>query len=111
MLAPVRWFAELERWRIAWVRPAAAGAAGAASRPRTERAAAASDPGLWLDAAHAVVVLPVALVTALVTGLWWLVGLGAATAALRNDGRAPGSLRPMTLYAGSASRTSASAWG
>lgn len=102
-LAPARWFADLERWRIARVRPAAAGAAGVVRRPRTERAAAASDPGLWLDVAHAVVVLPVALVTAVVTGLWWIVGLGAATAALRSDGHVPsGSLRPMTLYAGSA---------
>ena len=54
--------------------------------------------------AHAVVVLPVALVTAVVTALWWFVGLGAATAALRYQYAAAGSLRsmkPMTLSAGS----------
>ena len=52
-------------------------------RPRPKETAAASDPGLWLDAAHAVVVLPVALVTSVVTVLWWFAGLGAATSALR----------------------------
>ena len=61
----------------------AGGAAGAARRPGPGRAATASDPGLWLDVAHAVVVLPVALVTSVVTALWWFVGLGAATSALR----------------------------
>ena len=102
VLAPARWFADLERWRIAKVRPPAAGAAGAGRRPRPKQAPAASDPGLWLDVAHAVVVLPVALVTSVVTALWWFVGLGAATAALRNQYTSSGSLRPMTLYAGSA---------
>jgi signal transduction histidine kinase len=43
-----------------------------------------SDPGLWLDVAHAVVVFPVALVTSVVTALWWFAGLGAATSALRD---------------------------
>ena len=55
--------------------------------------------------AHAVVVLPVALITSVVTALWWFVGLGAATSALRaslrNQYAYSGSLRPMTLYAGS----------
>jgi signal transduction histidine kinase len=101
-LSPARWFADLERWRIAWIRPAG-GIAGAGHRPRTERAAAASDPGLWLDVTHAMVALPVALVTATVTALWWFIGLGAATAILRSGGNMPsGSLQPMTLYAGSA---------
>ena len=105
VLAPARWSADLERWRIARVRPPAAGAEGARQRPRPEQVPAASDPGLWLAAAHAVVVLPVALVTAVVTALWWFVGLGAATAALRYEGTPAGSLRhmrPMTLSAGSA---------
>jgi signal transduction histidine kinase len=60
---------------------------------------------LWLDVAHAVVVLPVALVTSVVTALWWFVGLGAATAALRYQYTSSESLRhmrPMTLSAGSA---------
>ena len=55
--------------------------------------------------AHAVVVFPVALVTAVVTAVWWFVGLGAATAALRYQYAPAGSLRPMkpmTLSAGSA---------
>ncbi len=105
VLAPARWFADLERWRIAQVRPPAAGAAAAGRRPRPKQAPAASDPGLWLDVAHAVVVLPVALVTSVVTALWWFVGLGAATAALRYEYTSSESLqhmRPMTLSAGSA---------
>ena len=105
VLAPARWFAELERWRIAQVRPTAAGAAAAGRRPRPKHAPAAADPGLWLDVAHAVVVLPVALVTSVVTALWWFVGLGAATAALRYEYTSSESLqhmRPMTLSAGSA---------
>jgi signal transduction histidine kinase len=105
VLAPARWFAGLERWRIAKVRSAAAGAEGAGRRPRPEQIPAAADPGLWLDVAHAVVVLPVALVTSVVTALWWFTGLGAATAALRYQYTSAESLRhmrPMTLYAGSA---------
>ena len=82
VLAPARWFADLERWRIAKVRSAAAGAS-VGQRPRPKQAAAASDPGLWLDAAHAVVVFPVTLVTSMVTALWWFAGLGGATSALR----------------------------
>jgi signal transduction histidine kinase len=102
VLAPARWFADMERWRIAKVRPPAAGAEGAGQRPRPNRTAAVSDPGLWLDVAHAVVVFPVALVTSLVTALWWFVGLGAATSALRSPYPPAAPLRPMTLYAGSA---------
>jgi signal transduction histidine kinase len=104
-LAPARWFADLERWRIDRVGSPAGGVAVAGQRPRAQHAAAASDPGLWLDVAHAVVVFPVALVTSVVTALWWFVGLGAATSALRaglrNQYTSSGSLRPMTLYAGS----------
>jgi signal transduction histidine kinase len=101
VLAPARWFADLERWRIARVRPPAAGEEGAGQRLRPKEIAA-SDPGLWLDVAHALVVFPVALVTSVVTALWWFVGLGAATSALRAQGTPAGSLRPMTLHAGSA---------
>jgi len=101
-LAPARWFADLERWRIARVRLPVAGADGPGQRPRPRQAPAASDPGLWLDVAHAVVVLPVALVTCVVTALWWFVGLGAGTSALRALLRPSGRLRPMSLYAGSA---------
>jgi signal transduction histidine kinase len=86
-LAPARWFAGLERWRIATVRSPAGGPAGGTEvtgkRPTPKGEAAASDPALWLDVAHAVVVFPVALVTATVTALWWLAGLGAATFAPR----------------------------
>ncbi len=101
-LAPARWFADLERRRIATVRPPAAGAEGAGQRPRPNQAPVASDPGLWLDVAHAVVALPVALVTSVVTALWWFIGLGAATAALRYQYSSSGPLRPETLSAGSA---------
>jgi signal transduction histidine kinase len=107
-LAPARWFANLERWRIATVRSPAATAdakadakADAGGRPRPKEITA-SDPGLWLDVAHAVAVHPVALVTAVVTGVWWFVALGTATSALRAQFTSVGTLRPMTLYAGNA---------
>ena len=105
VLAPARWFADLERWRIATARSPAAGAPGAGWRPGPGQAPAASDLRRWLDVAHAAVLLPVALVTAVVTAMWWFVGLGAATAALRYQYAPAGSLRPMkpmTLSAGSA---------
>ena len=98
VLAPSRWFADVERWRIARVRSLRAGAAG--GRPRAAEITA-SDPGLWLDVAHAVVVAPVTLVTSVVTALWWWGGVAAATVGLRNP-YTPGSLRPQTLYVGSA---------
>ena len=71
-------------------------------RPHGTAPASASDPELWLDVAHAVVLFPVALVTTVVTGMWWFVGIGAGTAALRDQFTTAGSLRPMTLHAGSA---------
>jgi signal transduction histidine kinase len=104
-LAPARWFADLERLRIATVRAPvrapAAGAAGAGRPPRARETVAASDPGLWLEVAHAVLLLPVALVTAVVTALWWFAGAGAATAGLRDQFTSAGSLRPQTLQVGS----------
>jgi signal transduction histidine kinase len=100
VLAPARWFADVERWRIAKVRSLAAGTQGAGGRTRPQRVTA-SDQGLWLDLAYVVAVLPVTLVTALVTALWWFVGLATVTFPLRNN-VAPGSLRPETLQAGSA---------
>jgi signal transduction histidine kinase len=81
-LAPARWFADVERWRIAKVRSLAPEAEATGQWPRPDRTAT-SDPGLWLDVAHAVVVFPVAVVTSTVTALWWFAGLGAATSALR----------------------------
>jgi signal transduction histidine kinase len=101
VLAPARWFADVERWRIAKVHAPDPAARGAGRRPGPKEAAA-SDPGLWLDVAHAVVVLPVALVTSVVTGLWWFAGLGAATVALRDPYTSSASLRPESLYLGSA---------
>jgi signal transduction histidine kinase len=101
-LAPTRSSADLERWRIARVRPPAAGADGPGQRSRPKQVSAASDPGLWLEVAHAVVVLPVALVTSVVTAVWWLFGLAFATFILRNPYPSAGSLRPETLYLGSA---------
>src|SRR6516164_7175161 len=83
-LAPARWFADVERWRIAKVRSLAPGPEGAGQWPRPDRTATA-DPGLWLDVAHAVVVFPIAVVTSAVTALWWFCGLGAGTSALRNQ--------------------------
>ncbi len=101
-LAPTRWFAGLERWRIVRVRTPAAGAQDQGQRPRRPGRATVSDPELWLDVAHAVVVFPVALVTSVVTALWWFVGLGAATSAVRGQYTSAGSMHPMTLYVGSA---------
>ncbi len=102
-LAPVQWSADVEWWRIARVRSPAAVTEAAGRRPRPKQTPAASDPGLWLSMAHAIVVLPVALVTSVVTAMWWLVGLAAATVALRHPIPPAGSLRrPETLYAGSA---------
>jgi signal transduction histidine kinase len=105
--ALARWSADLERWRIAKVRSPLGPAAGAGAGqrpgpgPRPSQTAAASDPGLWLDVAHAVVVLPVVLVTSVVTALWWFVGVATVTFPLRSQ-YTPGSLRPNTLYVGSA---------
>ena len=101
-LAPARWCADFEWWRIATVRSAAAGAEGAGQRWRPNETVVASDPVLWLDVAHAALVLPVALVTSVVTALWWFVGLGGATSALRSHLTDSGSLQPLTLNAGSA---------
>ncbi len=98
-LAPVRWFADVERWRIAKVRSPASDVESAGRRPRPQETADASDPGLWLGVAHAVVVLPVVLVTSLATALWWWVGVVTSTVGLRG-GYTPGSLRPETLRAG-----------
>jgi hypothetical protein len=99
-LAPARWFADLERWRIATVGSLAVRPQDAGGRPRPKEITA-SDPGLWLDAAHTVVVLPVALVTAVVTAIWWFAALGTVTSALRAQFTSVGTLRPMTLYVGS----------
>ncbi|MYS82560.1 sensor histidine kinase [Embleya scabrispora] len=98
--APVRRCADLERRRIAKVRPPLPGDEGVASRPKCDTVASAPAP--WLDAAHALVVLPVTLVTAAVIALWWFVGLACATCALRYEYAPPGSLRPLSLNAGSA---------
>jgi signal transduction histidine kinase len=119
LLAPARWYAGLELWRIAKVRATAVGAKGARRRHgrtaaaavpdrpmRSGRPAAMSDPELWLDVVHAATTVPIALVTAVVTGLWWFIGVAGATTTLRQQltGHiaSPGSLRPMTLYLGSA---------
>ena len=102
VLAPARWFADVERWRIAKVRSTAIEAQGTGGASRREGTAAASDPGLWLDVAHAVVVAPVALVTSVLTYLWWFVGIAGATFTLRNPAMSAATLRPNTFYLGSA---------
>jgi signal transduction histidine kinase len=106
-LAPARWLAGLERWRIARLRRTAGGTQEVAERPgprepRPRGKAAATDPVLWLDVAHAVAMLPVALITAVITGLWWFIALGAVTSIPRTAGTPAGSLQPMTLNVGSA---------
>ncbi|MFD7427348.1 sensor domain-containing protein [Streptomyces sp. NPDC059818] len=99
-LALVRWPGDLEWWRIGAVRSGTGRTGGAGRRPRSKEPDGAADPELWLDLAHAVLVLPLVLVTSVVTALWWFVGVATVTYPLRNE-VAPGSLRPMTLYAGS----------
>jgi signal transduction histidine kinase len=94
VLTPARWFADVERWRIARVRGPAAG-----GRPRPKEVAA-SDPGLWLDVAHAVVVLPVVLITSVVTAMWWFAGVATITFPVRSQ-PTPGPQHPMVLYLGS----------
>jgi signal transduction histidine kinase len=91
-----RWSAGLERWRIARLRALTAGA-GTASPGNT---GTVSGPGLWLDAGHAVAVLPVVLVTSVVTALWWFVGVATVTFPLRNQ-LISGPQRPMVLDLGS----------
>jgi signal transduction histidine kinase len=98
-LALARWSADLERWRIAQVRPTVVGAKTVGSRPRPNKTAGPSDPGLWPDVAHAITVLPVVLLTSVVTGLWWFFGVAAITFPVRHPG-APGALQ--TLNVGSA---------
>jgi signal transduction histidine kinase len=98
-LALARWPADMERWRIAKVRSPVAGVEAASRPPRLKAGAAASGPGLWLDVAYAVAVLPVVVVTSVVTGLWWFVCGAVATFPLRNT---PGSMRSGIISVGSA---------
>lgn len=101
-LEPARWCANLERWRIGKVPGGTRADLRPRPRPRPTGEGAALAPGAWLDAAHAVVVLPVALVTATLTALWWFVGLACATCVLRYEDAPRGSLRPLSLNAGDA---------
>jgi signal transduction histidine kinase len=88
--------ADVERWRILTLRALTAGTERAGERPEP---AAAPELRLWLDVAHAVAVLPVVLITSVVTALWWFVGLAAVTFPLRSARTSAGAT-PMTLYAG-----------
>jgi len=90
-----RWSASLERWRIAKLRALTAGA-GTANQGNT---VVPSDPGLWFDAGHAVAVLPVVLITWVVTALWWSGGVATITFPLRSQ-PTPGPQHPMVLYLG-----------
>jgi signal transduction histidine kinase len=98
--ALVRRSAGLERWRITKVRAPASRPGRPAPWPGPDEAAAAAGSGLWLDAAHAVLVLPVVLVTSVLTALWWSVGVATITFPLRSQSTT-GSLRPNTFYLGS----------
>ncbi len=99
-LAPVRWSAEAERWRIAAVHAARTRPVRAGRRGR-RTGAAAERPELLLDAAHAVAVVPVVLVTWVVTVMWWWVGLAGLTAGLRFRHAAGAAVRPSAVKAGS----------
>jgi signal transduction histidine kinase len=83
-----RWSAGLERWRIATLRALTGGAGAGTARPRNT--VVSSGQGPWLDAGHAVAVLPVAMITSVVTALWWLVGVATITFPLRTQLRSPG---------------------
>ena len=96
VLAPARWYARLEWWRITGVRSVAR---DPGQRPAPKETAG---PGPWLGVPHALVVLPVALVTSVLTALWWFAGVGGGTALLRDPYPSGGPLRPMTLSVGSA---------
>jgi signal transduction histidine kinase len=100
-LALARWPADVERWRIATVRAWGAGR-NPGQRPRLKKEAAATDPGLWLDVAYAVVAFPVTLVTWLVTALWWWIGVASATIGPRNPSTPAQPLRPEILDLGTA---------
>ncbi|HEX6521683.1 MAG TPA: sensor domain-containing protein [Streptosporangiaceae bacterium] len=110
-LTMARWSGDLERWRIAKVRsvllggttppnlPAlATGVQNAGQRPGSKKT---TDTRLWLDVAHAVAVLPVVLVTSVVTGLWWSIAVATITFPLRNQ-PASEPPRPTTLNVGGA---------
>lgn len=99
-LAPARRCADLERRRIAKVRPPVPGVEGGEPPVGPKGRAAALAPGAWSDPIHAVVVLPVVLVTSAVTALWWFVGLACATCALRYRYAPSEPLRPLSLNAG-----------
>lgn len=81
-LAVARWFARLERARLDRVtgarvpRPAyktlRPGFAGGVL-------SAGADPRRWLDLVHGIVVFPVALVTFVLSVVWWSVALGGVT--------------------------------
>jgi signal transduction histidine kinase len=101
-LAPARWLADVERWRIAAVRAAAGGSRGAGRRARERERPAAPDPGAWLDAAHGLAVPLVAFVTSVVTGLWWSLAIAGVTSGLRLSHAPRRSFRPNTLDLGSA---------
>jgi len=96
-----RWSADLERWRIARLRALTAGT-WTASPGNT---GTVPGPGLWLDAGHAVAVLPVVLVTSAVTALWWFAGVATITFPLRNQ-LTPGSEGSQILYLGSGTTVS-----
>ena len=93
-------------WRGGPATLSGGGSRGYAPRPpgREEAPAGAerrrrSAPGLWFDAAHAVAVLPVVLVTFVVTALWWFVGVAAATFPLRHPDASSGRCRRCTWVA------------
>lgn len=99
-LTVARWPGDVEWWRISAVCDLTGGSGGGARRPRSGKSPASVGFGLWLDLTHSVAVLPVVMVTWVATAMWWSVGVATATSPLRSAGS--GSLRPMTLYLGSA---------
>ncbi|MFE3020449.1 sensor domain-containing protein [Streptomyces sp. NPDC059256] len=101
-LTPARWFADMERWRIARLYAAIDATGRVDLRPGPKERPDASGPGPWLEAAHAVLMVPFALVTSAVTALWWFVGIGSATCSLRYQYTPAEPLRPLSLNLGDA---------
>ena len=102
-----RWSASLERWRIARLRALIAGPATASqgNTVNSGNPGIPSGPGLWFDAGHAVAVLPVVLITWILTALWWFAAGATLTFPLRTQ-PTPGPQYPMILDLGSGTAVS-----
>lgn len=100
--SPGRWAGDLEWWRLTSLRRASGLTPVNEKRSRATETAGTLAVGAGLDAVYAAVAVPLALLTSIVTALWWFVGVGGGTSALRGAVESPEVLRPLTLNAGDA---------